>query len=383
MSVNIYSPSTFTTSILIGDTTNTINAGHDSIPLLSVQNGSPVSAALEIQSTDTALLLSRMTTAQMNAIPNPANGMLIYNTTVNQMYSYTAGAWIPVAEGAVGDVVGPNVSITDDIAIFADTSGKVLADSGVNITKVPLLMSFALRSQENLALRDPLVTNGNQIGNLNFIQFVNDVGSIFVDALLPVQFITNDYGPGSQTCSLFNGAIPSSSTSPSALVELQSTTGALLLSRMNTTEQNALLVPSGSGGMIIFNTDTSTLNFYNGSSWTTISTYEGNSWIDQTGTTVTMSANTNYVADNSSLVTLTLPSTCAFGSTFIIQGKGSGGWQIAQNSGQQINFGNTATTSGTSGYLASTNTFDSVTLVCISTNSVFAVYSAIGNITVN
>jgi hypothetical protein len=106
-------------------------------------------------------------------------------------------------------------------------------------------------------------------------------------------------------------------------------------------------------------------------------------WVDQTSTSVTMAVNTNYVADNASLVTLTLPATAAFGSQFIVAGKGAGGWKIAQAASQQINFGNVTTTSGTGGYLASTNAFDVVELVCTTANTGFSVIGSVGNITYN
>jgi hypothetical protein len=385
MAINIISPATFTTSILIGDPAFTNNAGHDSIPLLTRRNGSPVSAAIEIQSTDSALLVSRMTTTQMNAIPNPTNGMLIYNTTANQLFSYTAGIWVGVAGGGTGTVTGPGVSVAGDIAIFADTTGKVIADSGVDIIRVPVLQSLLKHNllDKNSPILEVTLATGNEIGNLSHIRFINDAGLIFVDTLMPVEFITNDFGPSSQVCSLFTGDLPSSSTTPSALVELQSTTGALLLSRMNTAQQNALLVPSGSAGMILFNTDTDTLNFYNGTSWIASATGTGTTWVDAFVTPAVMAANTSYVADSASLLTFTLPTTCPFGTMFNVTGKGTGGWKIAQNAGQQINLGNTATTSGATGFLASTNTFDSVTLVCVAANTEFVVYSCIGNITIN
>ena len=267
MTINTISPATFTTSILIGDPTYTNNAGHDSVPLMTMVGGKPVSAAIEIQSTDAALLLSRMTAVQMNAIPNPTNGMLIYNTTANQMYSYTSGTWIPVAGGGTGNVTGPGVSVAGDIAVFADTTGKVIADSGININNAILL------SEELLA--DPPA--GLAISNLTYLQFAaaQDVGLIFVGTLMPVEFITNDFGPGSQVCSLFTGDLPSSSTTPSALLELQSTTGAMLISRMTTAERDALTAPAA--GMMIFNTTPipGVFNFYDGTTWVTFAEGSG------------------------------------------------------------------------------------------------------------
>jgi hypothetical protein len=36
--------------------------------------------------------------------------------------------------GGLGNVIGPDSSIQDDIATFADTTGKVIQDSGTKIT---------------------------------------------------------------------------------------------------------------------------------------------------------------------------------------------------------------------------------------------------------
>ena len=62
-----------------------------SVVLLKAQQGIGVtnpdaSSALEISSTTKGLLMPRMTTAQMNAIAAPANGLMIYNTTDSCVY---------------------------------------------------------------------------------------------------------------------------------------------------------------------------------------------------------------------------------------------------------------------------------------------------------
>ena len=108
----------------------------------------------------------------------------------------------------------------------------------------------------------------------------------------------------------------------------------------------------------------------------------GVTWNDITGTSASMAVNNGYIADNSGLVTLTLPSTAVVGSTLYVTGKGAGGWKIAQNASQLINLGTSTTTTGTGGSLASTNTFDSLMLVCITTNTTWNVLSVQGNITV-
>lgn len=50
------------------------------------------SAALEIVSTTGALLPPRMTTTQRDAL-TPVNGMILYNSTANQLQGYVGGSW--------------------------------------------------------------------------------------------------------------------------------------------------------------------------------------------------------------------------------------------------------------------------------------------------
>ena len=107
-----------------------------------------------------------------------------------------------------------------------------------------------------------------------------------------------------------------------------------------------------------------------------------NTWIDVTGTTQALAINTNYMADNAALVTLTLPAASVFGNVITITGFGSGGWKIAQNAGQQVIVNALATTVGVGGSVASTNRYDTVTLVCCVANTTWKTLSDIGNLTV-
>lgn len=105
-------------------------------------------------------------------------------------------------------------------------------------------------------------------------------------------------------------------------------------------------------------------------------------WNDQTSGSPTLAVNNGYVTDNgASLVTYTLPTTAALGTVIQIAGFSSGGWKIAQNASQLIHFGSSVTTTGTGGSLASSNTFDQVTIVCVVANTTWCVTSAVGNLT--
>lgn len=117
----------------------------------------------------------------------------------------------------------------------------------------------------------------------------------------------------------------------------------------------------------------------------TISSSSGaTSWTVVTGTSQAMVVDAGYISNNAGLVTLTLPATAAVGSIIQVQGLGAGGWQIAQNALQVIHIGSAVTTIGITGFLASTNQYDSLTLLCVVANTTWTVLGGPqGNITYN
>ena len=117
-------------------------------------------------------------------------------------------------------------------------------------------------------------------------------------------------------------------------------------------------------------------------SWGTVSGGGGITWNNVTGTSQSASVNNGYIANNASLVTITLPSTASVGDVVRVGGSGAGGWKVAQNASQVIHFLSSNTTIGTSGSLASTTRYDGVELVCSATNTDWVVVSAMGNITI-
>jgi hypothetical protein len=102
----------------------------------------------------------------------------------------------------------------------------------------------------------------------------------------------------------------------------------------------------------------------------------GIGWNLITTTSANMVADNGYTANNASLVTLTLPSTAAYGTLIYVTGLGAGGWKIAQNVGQQIIIGSSSSTSGSSGYIASSNQYDSIVLLCAVANTTWTCLGA-------
>jgi len=62
----------------------------------------------------------------------------------------------------------------------------------------------------------------------------------------------------------------------------------------------------------------------------------GLTWVDVGAGAVTARANTGYLADSASLVTVTLPTTLAVGDVVRVSGIGGCGWTVAQQAGQTI-----------------------------------------------
>lgn len=84
----------FTSSPFVFDMTSATNTFRVNSSRVGIgTDPTNVSAKLEISSTTGALLLSRMTTTQQNAL-TAVNGMLIYNSSTNKVRAYAGGAWV-------------------------------------------------------------------------------------------------------------------------------------------------------------------------------------------------------------------------------------------------------------------------------------------------
>jgi len=96
-------------------------------------------------------------------------------------------------------------------------------------------------------------------------------------------------------------------------------------------------------------------------------------WHEITGASASMAIKSGYIANHGSLCSLLLPATSTVGDMIALQGKNAGLFRVTQNAGQTIHFGTDNTTTGISGYLQSTNSYDSFILLCITDNTDWAV----------
>ena len=132
---------------LIFKTNNTEVARFKSAGNMGIGTPLPnASALVDMVSTQSGLLIPRMTTAQRTAIVTPASGLLVYDITVNCLYFYNTSlaTWQslcapPLPPGSV-DVMGtyPTLTVTGlqttPVSAVTPTAGQVLQFNGTSWT---------------------------------------------------------------------------------------------------------------------------------------------------------------------------------------------------------------------------------------------------------
>jgi hypothetical protein len=110
------------------------------------------SSILELRSTTAGFLLPRMTTTQRDAISSPASGLVIYNTTTNQLNFYS-GSWqiLTTGSGTVTSVAtGYGLSggtITTSGTLIADTTSSSGLASKTRLTNDSAILAAAINTK--------------------------------------------------------------------------------------------------------------------------------------------------------------------------------------------------------------------------------------------
>lgn len=89
------------------------------------------------------------------------------------------------------------------------------------------------------------------------------------------------------------------------------------------------------------------------------------------GTTQAAAVNARYIVANAGQTTVTLPAVFAIGDVVIVKGLGAAGWILAANTGDTIQIGSSATSSG--GSLTSANLYDTVQVSGLVANTTWSV----------
>jgi hypothetical protein len=154
-------------------------------------NSAPDSSAiLDLKSTETGLLLPRMTMSQRDMISNPATGLMLFQTDELPGFYYFNGAnWIPLTAPLttghnIGELFGGGVVFQTDlsgehgliVSMVDLSSGQVWS----NITATPI--GTAARSDWN--------------GYGNSLAIINQGGHTISAAKLCLDYTNEDYGTG-------------------------------------------------------------------------------------------------------------------------------------------------------------------------------------------
>lgn len=226
-------------------------------------------------------------------------------------------------------------------------------------------------SQSSLGLQNPLSYMGVASRNPPAIAIKSDapatndidnfqIGSIWIDKTTDNVYMLVNKAEGIATWTFIGGALSS--------VETITTPDTAVVSPVNE-NINFLngtgMAITGSGNDITFSVTSSPFKIQ---------------WNVVTGSSANLVIDEGVFANNAGGVTLTLPATAAVGDVIIVSSINAGGWTIAQNAGQTIHMGNTDSTTGVGGSIASSAIGDTVSLVCSVANNDFVVISSMGNI---
>lgn len=259
--------------------------------------------------------------------------------------------------------VGNGSNVATDVAVSGDAT---LANTGA--------LTVASIGGKAISLANSFTTSGNFAATLTFTNttnatFPSGTVTLLSNVLTSAHFFIGSAG---------NVATDVAMSGDASLAN----TGAITVSAIGGKAISLANSFTTSGNFAVIQTYTNTTNVTFPTTGTLATTAQLNfsTYNDVSGTTQVAAVNNGYIISNAGQTTITLPATAAEGSIIAVQGKGAAGWILAANTAQVIHLGSSA--SSATGSLTSTNQWDAVEVVCVTANSIWAVKSVIGNLTV-
>ena len=224
------------------------------------------SAGLHINYPQKGLLIPRMTTTFRNDLPNPAKGLLVYDSSHNLFYYHDGSSWKYLPNGNFvhwfpnGSNIytpAPKIGIGTSSPQFGlHVMNSNSADGGyvegimVENTVTPSIGEAAV------SFRNKSFSEGKQwsIGLNQNPQLAFSFGELFTGANTRMAIDT-----------LGRVGIGTIDMDPSAQVHMNSTNRGLIVPRMTSSQRNAIVAPAL--GLLVFDTDKHTLYMFDGTAW--------------------------------------------------------------------------------------------------------------------
>jgi len=214
------------------------------------------SAILDVSSTVQGILIPRLTDAQRQSLKDPATGLMIYNTTTNELNFYNGTGWQRVpgnivsttSAGGLGPGIGISINTTGNAAHPSAILDISSTDKGLLI---PRTIPASVTAVTGLIIYN---TTTNKINYYDGTSW----------QVLCDQFIDNNKGTGAISHGVAinaTGAPPH----PSAMLDIASTTQGLLIPRMTSAQRDAIQTPAQ--GLIIYNTTANRIEHWTGTAW--------------------------------------------------------------------------------------------------------------------
>jgi hypothetical protein len=218
------------------------------------------SAILELSSTTKGLLIPRLTEAERQALPDPATGLLIFNTTTGELNFYNGSSWRRIPSNAVSAASGTGTPSGEGVGI--DASG------GIGIPDPSAILDVKATDKGVLIPRTRPAAIPGPVAGLTIYNTSTNLLNYFDGTSWREPcgvLIDNNKGIGAVAGS--GVAINTTGDPPhaSARLDVTHTSKGLLLPRLTSAQRDAVINPAV--GLIIFNATEGRIEYWRGNQW--------------------------------------------------------------------------------------------------------------------
>jgi uncharacterized protein (TIGR02145 family) len=223
------------------------------------ENGSDPdnSAMLDVSSNNKGFLFPRLTEAERNALPSPAKGLLIYNTT-SSLFNYFDGShWLQVETSSVSFSTGttrPGGGISLNPAPDIPPDSSAMLD--VNDHSRGILIPRTTTTLVTAPAKGLMIYNSST----NYLNYYD--GTKWKGLCASSNGGTGATGSQAKIGLAVNAT--GSTIDQSAILDVSATNKGILIPRLTETQRNSLFPALG---LTIYNLTFNTLEFFNGSGW--------------------------------------------------------------------------------------------------------------------